>query len=149
MPTATTPPVHPDDMSSHASSINSSHLSSLRPSIAPHTRLLRPHIPPRASSSYSNYSARSTPSTSTTTSSRSPFRHVFSRLSSRREEASDTVLLLSSASEPAMLSSPMLHSAYPPSIEVIHPYNFFEAALHMAPNLTILEDGFQRLRTAK
>jgi hypothetical protein len=29
----------------------------------------------------------------------------------------------------------------------IHPYNFFEASLHMSPDYSVFEDGWLRLRT--
>lgn len=75
------------------------------------------------------------------------FKKVLARMPLRHKTSEPRFDLLEAPSEPVRSTSA---PTYPYTSDVldnrIHPYNFFEASLHMDADYSILEDGWTRLR---
>jgi hypothetical protein len=110
-----------------------------------------------AGSVRSSSALSSTPSSSSSSSSRNPVKKVLANMSARRtspdphkaytkSNAARTGSSLRMVSDP-MQPTPAARVRSGPC-EDIHPYNFFEASLHMGEDLIILRDGWLRVKPA-
>ena len=104
---------------------------------------------------FSSASSNITSATSYSSLSSKSLRKAISKLSLRRK-SSEAQIQASHTERKRCISAPIpIPITHPTTADLIasgmdagiHPYNFFEASLHMGADYTVLEDGWLRLRT--